>query len=185
MNYKEQLNRVISESGLTIKDIVKRCEELGEKVTTNYISVLKNQEGKIPSDNLSLAIAKACHAEYAEILVTQAYLDKAPDHLLKPLVYIHEQTLKVAEIDFKRHVYKMPKVQRIHEMKRLNEAIRRNDLASFICEFNAGVYGQFDITKIFEQTENPPEYKWALVRVQKESDIRFLDSDEVDDINII
>lgn len=181
MNYKEQLTRLISESGLTIRDIVIRCEELGEKVTTNYISVLKNQDGKIPSDALSYAIAKACNAKYEEILVTQAYLDKAPEYILKPLIFIHENTLKAAEFAFKRHVYKIPKVQRTHEMKRLNEAISNNDLATFICEFNAGVYGKFDITEIFNRMDDPPEYKWALVRIQNENDIRILDASEIDE----
>ena len=184
MNYKEQLNRLISESGLTIKDIVKRCEEFGEKVTTNYISVLKNQDGKIPSDNLSIALAKACNSQYEEILLVQGFLDRAPTFIIKPLEFVHDKALISAEHYIKRYAYNMPQIQRTHEIKRLNDELKKNDLATFICEFNSGAYDKIDmaIDKIFDMAGEPPEYKWALVKIQNESDIRVLDANEIDEI---
>lgn len=78
MPYTQLLNQMISKSGLTVKEIAERCTQSGAKVTPAYISTLKNDKNdRVPSDELSRAIAKACGAD-ENLLVIQAYLDKAP-----------------------------------------------------------------------------------------------------------
>lgn len=83
MNYTELLNKLIDESGKMLKDIAAECtEKYNVKLTNNYLSILKTTSGRIPADDISRAIAKACNAPYEEILVVQAYLDKAPQILI-------------------------------------------------------------------------------------------------------
>ena len=38
MNYTEMLNKLINESGMNQKEISAKCKELGEDVTTTYLS---------------------------------------------------------------------------------------------------------------------------------------------------
>ena len=64
MNYTKMLNKLIKESEMTQKEISDKCKELGEEVTTTYLSALKNTNGKMASDNISRTIAKACNAKY-------------------------------------------------------------------------------------------------------------------------
>lgn len=90
MNYTMLLNGMISSSGLTQKDIAAGCKELGEDVTASYINILKKNEGRIPSDSVSRAIAKTCiqkgHCDMPEeVLVVQAYLDRAPAVIISTL----------------------------------------------------------------------------------------------------
>lgn len=85
MNYTELLNKLIKESNLSNKEIVKRCEEMGTKITPNYLSLLKNDEDRTASDEVSRVLARICGAKSDEILVVQAYLDKAPDIILNIL----------------------------------------------------------------------------------------------------
>lgn len=83
MPYTQLLNEMISKSGLTVKEISERCTQSGAKVTPAYISTLKNDKNdRVPSDELSRAIAKACGAD-ENLLVIQAYLDKAPKEVSK------------------------------------------------------------------------------------------------------
>jgi len=81
MSYTKLLNQIIELSGLQLKEIADRCQLYGERITPSYISTLKNNEGRIPSDNVSRAIAKACNTRFEDILVIQAYLDNAPESI--------------------------------------------------------------------------------------------------------
>ena len=79
MPYTKLLNRLIDDSGYSIKEIAERCTENGVKVTPAYISTLRNDtNNRTPSDNMSRALAKACNAKSEDILVVEAYVDNAP-----------------------------------------------------------------------------------------------------------
>lgn len=77
MPYKVLLNQKIEQSKLSIKEIAKRCNEYGVKITAAYISTLKNNEDKIPSDQVSKALAHALNID-ERLLIIEAYIDKAP-----------------------------------------------------------------------------------------------------------
>lgn len=79
MPYAKLLNNLIDSSKLSIKEIVTGCKEHGVNITASYVSMLRNPDNnKIPSDEVSRALAKACEAEYEESLVIEGYIDKAP-----------------------------------------------------------------------------------------------------------
>lgn len=94
MAYTELLNKLIENSGLSVKEIAERCTSNGVKITSAYISTLRNDKNnRAPSDEISRAIAKACNAKYENILVIEAYLDKAPTEIIILLKAIRESTL--------------------------------------------------------------------------------------------
>lgn len=133
MNYTEMLNKLISESGMNQKEISIRCKELGEDVTTTYLSALKNTNGKMASDNISRAIAKACNAKYSEILVVQAYLDKAPQIIIDFLEGVRTSQEQGASIT-KLALAGLP-----DNLKGITDEINKMEniksLAEFVCEY--------------------------------------------------
>lgn len=84
MSYTLLLNQLIENSGLTIKEIAEKCKEYGQDITPSYISTLRNNKNnRTPSDDVSIAIAKACNVEkgYENLLVVEAYIDTAPKEI--------------------------------------------------------------------------------------------------------
>ncbi len=133
MNYTEMLNKLISESGMNQKEISLKCKELGEDVTTTYLSALKNTTGKMASDNISRVIARACNAKYDEILVVQAYLDKAPQIIIDFLEGIRtaeEQGASVSKLVFSGLPDNLKGIT--EEIEKMNNI---KSLAEFICEY--------------------------------------------------
>jgi len=82
MAYKELLSEIIKKSGLSLREISKRCESLGVPITPSYISQL--QTGKLPpaSEENSRALAKVC-GYFEDKLVLEAYLENAPHQVLE------------------------------------------------------------------------------------------------------
>lgn len=80
MAYTQLLNSIIEKSGLSLKEIAERCTADGVKITSSYISTLRNDENnRAPSDEVSRAIARACNCKYDDILVIENYIDNAPE----------------------------------------------------------------------------------------------------------
>ena len=178
MNYKEMLNKIIKESGLTNKEILDICEKLGEKITPNYLSVLKNQENKIASDNLSVALAKACGTKHEEVLVVQAYLDRAPDIILSYLNKVYKQTLHSSIAIFEHQRDSLPEEIRREFDDNVKHEIENLSLAEFICETRQDEY-DFDLNKVLEQQEKPKPIKWALVPIADNNPIKILTGEDV------
>lgn len=94
MPYAALLNQLITKSGLSSNEVAKRCTELGQKVTASYISILRRPENeRIPSDEMSRALAKVCDAEHPEILVIEAYIDKAPPELSGLIAFLKKAVM--------------------------------------------------------------------------------------------
>jgi len=74
------LKQLIEKSGLSNKEIAEKCKDHGAQITDSYLSALKNNPDRIPSDEVSRAIALACGAD-ENVLVIEAYLDKAPQEI--------------------------------------------------------------------------------------------------------
>ncbi len=133
MNYTEMLNKLISESGMNQKEISMRCTELGEDVTTTYLSALKNTSGKMASDSISRVIAKACNAKHSEILVVQAYLDRAPKIIidfLEEIRIVEEQGATLTKLAFSELPDNLRGIT--DEINKMNSI---KSLAEFICEY--------------------------------------------------
>jgi transcriptional regulator with XRE-family HTH domain len=76
--YHELLNKAILESGLSLRQIAKRYNDLGGSITPSYISQLKNGKLPPPSADVTATLAKALNCSEESRLVFQGYLEKAP-----------------------------------------------------------------------------------------------------------
>ncbi len=77
MRYHELLGKMILQSGMTLRDISKKCKELGVKVDPSYISKLQSGNYNPASDEVNRAIAEACNHSADELLYA-GYIEKAP-----------------------------------------------------------------------------------------------------------
>lgn len=73
------LDEMIRKSGLSLRQITKRCSEMNYDVTPSYISQLKNGKLPPPSEEISKTIATVCGDANPMKLVFQGYLEKAPE----------------------------------------------------------------------------------------------------------
>ena len=78
MDYAGMLSKIINESGLSLRQIAKRCSEQEISITPSYISQLKNGKLPPPSESISLTLAKVCGWKNSATLVFQGYMEKAP-----------------------------------------------------------------------------------------------------------
>lgn len=179
MNYRELLNKLIKESGLSNKEIVARCAEFGEKITPNYLSVIKNNDDKIPSDNLSLALAKACNSPHENILLVQGYLDRAPEVIINFLENMKKSALK-STYTFLEKENSMPrelKDELLRSQKAMEESLF---LSLFICE--ADKFQMQNDEKEVIDNYIMPDIKWALIPIVNPNSIRILSKDKVADL---
>lgn len=151
MNYTEMLNKLITESGLSQKEICDKCKEQGEDVTTTYLSVLKNTDGKMASENISRAIAKACNTKYSEILVVQAYLDKAPRYIIEFFEEIREVQNQSAELTNYLLSSLPDNIKGIAD--EVNKMKNQKSLAEFICEYKGNLMGEYSFDEFKEFTQ--------------------------------
>lgn len=78
MNYSQLLSKAINESGLSLREIEKRCKDLGVNITPSYISQLKNGKLPPPRPEITVALAEVLHARDESQLIFQGYFEKAP-----------------------------------------------------------------------------------------------------------
>ncbi|MFA5527344.1 MAG: S24 family peptidase [Peptostreptococcales bacterium] len=83
MNYANILDQMISDSGLSLRNITKRCKELDCNITPSYISQLKNGKLSPPSEDVSTKLSIVCGEKNPTKLVFQGYLEKAPEMVRK------------------------------------------------------------------------------------------------------
>lgn len=128
MPYTMLLNHLIEKSGLTVKEIADRCKENGQEITPSYISLLRNADNKrIPSDDMSRALAIACNAKYDNLLIIEAYLDKAPEEIFSILNMVRDSTVAAATSFVDNQISKK-------DMKAFQELFSQQPLAEFIIE---------------------------------------------------
>lgn len=126
MTYTEMLNKVLDGSGKMLKEIAEECQKSGVNLTNTYLSSLKTTPGKIASDDISRAIAKACEAKYEDILVVQAYLDRAPAVIIEFL----EHTKKMS--GFAADLMSMGELS-VDYMQAI-QTLQEYTLAEYVCE---------------------------------------------------
>lgn len=96
MPYNKLLNDLINKSGLKQIEIVNKCKQMNVDITPSYLSILRKEEDRIPSEEISRAIAKICGAEDEDILVIEAYIDKAHPTILKAFNKLRELSYNTA-----------------------------------------------------------------------------------------
>lgn len=78
MGYKEILSTIVSNSGLTLRELADRCRDKGVSIDPSYISKLQTGKQAPGSEEVSRAIAEVCGAD-PDILIWEGYLEKAPE----------------------------------------------------------------------------------------------------------
>ena len=175
MTFTELLNDIIKESGLTNKEIIARCKEVGEPITANYLSILKNDSSKIPSEKVAITLAKVCNARYENILVVQAYLDRAPDIIKEFLTIIYQQNIEEA----KEIARKLSNEENIKALEKMN-------MAEFICDyleewhknptsFTVEINKLQKLLSVIEQEGKD----YALIKISPDTPIKYLSSEEI------
>ena len=110
--YSKLLTKIIAESGYTAKEIVQKCNDIGNGIDTTRLSKLQNGKLSAPSEKVSRDIARICNAD-ERLLVMEGYLEKAPKEIIDLLLYLKQITLPVAlkvyENDFTQDVLELIK----------------------------------------------------------------------------
>ncbi|WP_339271467.1 helix-turn-helix transcriptional regulator [Paenibacillus sp. FSL K6-1330] len=75
MKYANLLSQYIEKSGLSLGEISRRAKKAGISIDRSYISKLKNNDVKAPSDEISRALAEITGGD-AEGLMLAGYLDE-------------------------------------------------------------------------------------------------------------
>lgn len=181
MTYTELLNELLDKSGKSQKEIADECTEKYEvKLTSTYLSGLKTSKGKIASDEISRAIAKACNASYEEILVVQAYLDKAPEIIIEFVEAIRKNNEIGADF------FGMMDTTNNDIAAKLVAGMRekgRQSLAEFICETvadNEETEETFpDLQKQWEKAQAIQNSKWLVIPPEGAREARYIDENEI------
>lgn len=102
MNYYEKLNKMIEESDLTLKEIAEKCKLHGISINPSYISKLRTEKQPPASDEVNIAIARACgFEEQIEDFLFEAYLEKSPKYIKGLLLDIVNMLLQSAKTSLK------------------------------------------------------------------------------------
>ena len=158
MNYTELLNQLVEKSGKMVKDIADECSAMGVNLTSSYLSVLRSSTGRCPSEEISVALAKVCGAQYDQILVVQAYLDKSPQVI----------------IDFFNGIRKMmeeaPDEDGEDELSKQIANAQKMSMAEFICWYSE----QMGIMEKAFEDEPEPEPMWLMLSPEQLKTVRFI-----------
>lgn len=82
--YTKLLQKLISESGLSLSRICKLLQEKGLKTEKSYLSKLQNGKISPASDMMNTALAEVLSADPVELMAA-AYREKIPPEVLKRL----------------------------------------------------------------------------------------------------
>jgi transcriptional regulator with XRE-family HTH domain len=99
-NYSSLLNKLIDRSGLSLTEISSRAEKHGQKITTSYLSKLKNGKMPPPSFKISIALALSLDVD-PELLLSAGIKDNTEinqEELKKELQEVYPD-LKDEELD--------------------------------------------------------------------------------------
>lgn len=187
MNYNELYNKLLKESELTPKEIINKCKEEGIEITQGYLSNLKTINGKIPSDKISKVLAKILHAKYENILIVQAYIDRAPKPILDFFNYAKETTTREALLLIEQGLQDLPEQTKKANLMQKEAQFRNQPLSEFICETiedmtlptKEDFQQQIEMIKKFAKEENV----YALIPIDNKKTIRYITEDEAKKIN--
>jgi repressor LexA len=84
MKYHELLTSCIAKSGISLREIARRCGEKGLKVDYSYISKLKHNAMPPASDKVNEILANVLDAD-PDLLILAAYRSRIPGKVLKML----------------------------------------------------------------------------------------------------
>lgn len=80
MTYSEILKEYIANSGKTLEQIVKECEDRGVTIHSTYISKLRLGQRPAPDDSISRVLAEVTGGD-PEPLIAAGYIERAPEEV--------------------------------------------------------------------------------------------------------
>lgn len=89
--YSNLLATIIAESGLTAKEIVEKCNEMGNGIDATRLSKLQSGKLPAPSEKVSRDIAKVCNVDERK-LVIEGYIEKAPQEIIDAFTILKNNT---------------------------------------------------------------------------------------------
>lgn len=122
--YSKLLTRIIAESGFTSKQIVEKCNEIGNGIDKTRLSKLQNGKLPAPSEKVSRDIAKICNAD-ERLLVLEGYLEKAPKEIIDVFVSMKFMTTMTALKVFENKVDNQTLLQ-------IKEELNKEPIADFL-----------------------------------------------------
>jgi repressor LexA len=132
--YSSLLSELIDRSGLSLTEIAARTEKHGQKMTTSYLSKLKNGKMPPPSFKMSIALALSLDVE-PEILLSAGIQDNTKhnqEELIKALHDLHperseEEMEKAASkiVDSNEKVFTDGEKELIQEQKLTPESLKK------------------------------------------------------------
>ena len=170
MNYKELLNRTINKANMRNVDLIEALKERGINITPNYLSVMRNNEDKIPSNEISRAIAEIC-GEPTELLVIQGDLDRLEGGLKQYVDFTVESAFNSAEMQMK-----------MYGTEKQLDVLHNMCEADFICDYinNPDDY-KTEIDRFLEGIkqgllQDKESHKWVLVPLAKGEEVKIVDN---------
>ncbi len=136
--YSKVLATMIAESGLTAKEIVEKCNEMGNGIDATRLSKLQSGKLPAPSEKVSRDIARVCNADERK-LVIEGYLEKAPKEIADIFMILKTNTVIAALKIFQNNVTK----QQIESMKK---ELEKEPIADYIIDVLNSKNNNIDIT---------------------------------------
>lgn len=167
MPYTKLLNDIIDKSGLSVKEIAEKCTQNGVKVTSSYISTLKNDtNNRAPSDEISRAIVKACNYPDEGILVLENYIDNAPPEFEGILEFLRSTAVMTMISVFENKVDEK-------QFKMFIKAINDMPISSLLMQFSKAdnesiekIFGMFNVTSTINDELNNISVRTELKEAQ-------------------
>ncbi len=167
MPYTKLLNDIIDKSGLSVKEIAEKCTQNGVKVTSSYISTLKNNtNNRAPSDEVSRAIAKACNYPDEGILVLEAYIDNSPPEFEGILNFLKSTAIMTMISVFENQVNEKQMQMFLNAINDMPISLLLIQLAKADNESVEKIFGMFNISSTINDEMNNISVKTELKEAQ-------------------
>lgn len=136
--YSKLLMKIIAESGLTAKEVVEKCNELGNGIDTTRLSKLQNGKLSAPSEKVSRDISKVCNADERK-LVIEGYLEKAPQEIVETFITLKINTMITALRMFQNNLTK-------EQIELMKNAMEKEPVSEYIIDVLDSRNDVIDIT---------------------------------------
>ncbi|HCC35071.1 MAG TPA: hypothetical protein DEQ02_05335 [Ruminococcaceae bacterium] len=171
MPYASLLNQLIENAGISNKELCDACAEEGIKLTPAYISLLRNPlEQRTASESVSRALARALGEENEQLLVIQAYLDKAPECLRDLKSYFRDYMSSAISAELAEDADDIQRSVLMDDYKKL-------PFAELFSEFTDTVIGKFVMQLQSNDSADPIKSSMELVnQIESENNIEVRDN---------
>lgn len=153
MSYKDLLKEYVQNSGMSHREISRKCKELGKPVSQAYISQLIKGDVPPPSEEVSRILAEVTNGD-PDKLITTGYIEKSPlevQNLIKHYVdrldlYTHMVASFFSDVELPDDHDEQDKERFMNEIKNIGETINKipiEERIDFVVNrFNRVVYSQ-------------------------------------------